>query len=602
MNQRRRARSEQMAQMAVEQTASLAQQARYGPLLGPQPARSGLGLLGAAVTDSTPRRATRTGAVEETRRPQAAATWLDDAASSREKRRKLHTPQAPAAPASSGGKSTPRARANMHATPLFSPLQTQLRMTPRLKGFSNIGNSCYMSAVLTSVLRLQVVADAILSTARLYEAADKAAAAEAAEQQQQQQQLLPLTPPTPPVAAAPELPPAAALDFDDAGSALSTPPVASTTAPPADDTPSDRQPTDATPRTYIDITNTPTTPTTPASPVPPPPSRGRLLPFLAESVKGIASGGAVGIRPDGLKNAVTEAKASFRGNDQQDAHEFLVGLLEILHQEILDVKHAAGRPNRSKTTASRLKCRRETDDAPAALSASFVRRLAEGALKKVFSCARLGCPSLPTTVVEKFLVLSFPVREAGPLQLVPLVAQCFRNEAEIERDCPQCKGKSGVATTSLHALPHVLFLHANRFIMHVMGVDGETVVTIDKQNSKIVIPEVLDLRPLLPKTDDYDDDDVSYPAEDAVSFTSECELSCRRPLDPGLRSSTSCRYALRSVIHHLGDSHTSGHYVTDFKHSDGKWWRADDSVVTPVKTPSLASSSAYIIVFERIPA
>ncbi|KAJ9454625.1 hypothetical protein DIPPA_16806 [Diplonema papillatum] len=57
-----------------------------------------------------------------------------------------------------------------------------------------------------------------------------------------------------------------------------------------------------------------------------------------------------------------------------------------------------------------------------------------------------------------------------------------------------------------------------------MRVDGETVVTIDKQNRKIVIPEVLDLQPLrLPKTDD--DDVVSYPAEDAMPFTSECELT-----------------------------------------------------------------------------
>ena len=34
-------------------------------------------------------------------------------------------------------------------------------------GFTNIGNTCYMSAVLSALLRLSAFADAVLSTYRL---------------------------------------------------------------------------------------------------------------------------------------------------------------------------------------------------------------------------------------------------------------------------------------------------------------------------------------------------------------------------------------------------------------------------------------------------
>ena len=39
---------------------------------------------------------------------------------------------------------------------------------PRLGGFANIGNTCYMSAVLSAVLRLRLFSDAVLSTNRIY--------------------------------------------------------------------------------------------------------------------------------------------------------------------------------------------------------------------------------------------------------------------------------------------------------------------------------------------------------------------------------------------------------------------------------------------------
>lgn len=41
------------------------------------------------------------------------------------------------------------------------------------------------------------------------------------------------------------------------------------------------------------------------------------------------------------------------------------------------------------------------------------------------------------------------------------------------------------------------------------------------------------------------------------------------------------RYRVAGIIYHLGISMQSGHYKAEFRDDQGRWWRADDTQVSP---------------------
>ena len=64
----------------------------------------------------------------------------------------------------------------------------------------------------------------------------------------------------------------------------------------------------------------------------------------------------------------------------------------------------------------------------------------------------------------------------------------------------------------------------------------------------------------------------------------------------GLRS-----YRLIGVVHHHGNSVTSGHYTADFYHHEDKaWYTADDSIVRKKEKSLVVSRTAYIFLYELI--
>ena len=55
-------------------------------------------------------------------------------------------------------------------------------------------------------------------------------------------------------------------------------------------------------------------------------------------------------------------------------------------------------------------------------------------------------------------------------------------------------------------------------------------------------------------------------------------------------------YQLRGLIEHVGPSFANGHYVSYF-FTEENWYKADDSVITPVSWQIVSDIEAYILLY-----
>ena len=340
-----------------------------------------------------------------------------------------------------------------------------------------------------------------------------------------------------------------------------------------------------------------------------------ILKFLHNVASGVASGGLVGIRPSELKNAIASKRSTFRGNDQQDAHEFLVSFLDLLDTEISSIgggEHLSVQPSYSK---------------------SLVKRLLQSKITKHFTCTECNrgiekpelytCLSVPLpkkitkkreiTIEDKPSVVSIRSDDSSltasdeendlfrsddevlnttppPVnKLSGLLSASLEGESSISRNCEFCNSKNSRVSTQIAELPHYLVIHVNRFKIVQRG--GEfTNFQVVKDDQAISISETLDLKPFTSSTD------LSYPPDLNFSFSDSGEVISH----PREVQSLKLTYSLRSVVHHFGVSTNSGHYVTDYLGDDLVWYNANDSVISPTTSPAREDSkTCYLLFYER---
>eukprot|EP00756_Hemistasia_phaeocysticola_P015573 Hpha_TRINITY_DN15420_c0_g1::TRINITY_DN15420_c0_g1_i2::g.176888::m.176888 len=293
-----------------------------------------------------------------------------------------------------------------------------------------------------------------------------------------------------------------------------------------------------------------------------------------------------------LKDLVGREKAAFRGNRQQDAHEFAVTLLDSLHEEVTSVYG------------------REKENTLACNSASLVRRLFECGAEKKLGC--LQCDGGTARYEERFFVVSAPIKDrihdtavdvdnlnpAPAPSLSSLLRHNFFNSECVERKCPGCSHGESELRIRISQLPYVMLLHAKRF--HVEWRDGQ--VYTQKLLDDVVVPPVLDVSDLLAAG-------CKQPAERATSFGEGgvLNLSTHRPLGHR-RPGGGGVYRLRAAVLHLGTGVRSGHYVSYFRSGDGQWWYADDERVTQltgsdrdVCSRRSLTRNGYLFVYEWSP-
>ncbi|XP_065188483.1 ubiquitin carboxyl-terminal hydrolase 3-like [Sycon ciliatum] len=262
---------------------------------------------------------------------------------------------------------------------------------------------------------------------------------------------------------------------------------------------------------------------------------------------------ATAISPDALFSALWKVAPSFRGYQQQDAHEFMRYLLDRLHYELVTlVDHKTGD------------------------STTIVNRMFGGVLRNEVDCLECRQKSIKH---DPFLDLSLGIperfaqrkgrgkeKELGVCHLKDCISHfCDMEELSDTEQylCEKCRQRQrSTKKFYLRDLPPVLCLHLKRFRYALSA------------RSK------LDLF-------------VEFPLEG---------LDLKDFMSPNAEMSKSTLYDLSAVVVHHGSGVGSGHY-TAYGHSAkaGGWFHFNDSTVTCSTADAVSNCKAYLLFYLQRP-
>ncbi|KAL6534873.1 hypothetical protein OROGR_013548 [Orobanche gracilis] len=226
---------------------------------------------------------------------------------------------------------------------------------------------------------------------------------------------------------------------------------------------------------------------------------------------------------------------NFRNARQEDAHEYMVNLLESMHKCCL--------PSGVHS------------ESPSAYEKSLVHKIFGGHLRSQVKC--MQC-SYCSNKFDPFLDLSLEIVRADSLlkALAHFTAKEQLDEGTKQYQCQQCRQKvKALKQLTIHKAPHVLTVHLKRFSSDTPG---------RKIDKKISFGPTLDLKPFV----------TGY-------------------YDGGLN------YTLYGVLVHAGWSTHSGHYYCFVRTSSGMWYSLDDNQVFQVNERRVLEQKAYMLFYVR---
>ncbi|XP_006814000.1 ubiquitin carboxyl-terminal hydrolase 8-like [Saccoglossus kowalevskii] len=285
---------------------------------------------------------------------------------------------------------------------------------------------------------------------------------------------------------------------------------------------------------------------------------GKVAEEFAVVINAIWSGHYRSISPRDFKLTVSKFVPQFAGYEQQDSQEFLLFLLDGLHEDLNRVKHRKYIEEKDNTHL--------TDDQAAQLAWNNHKRLNEsimvelfqGQFKSTLQC--LFCQKKSVTY-DAFMYLSLPLLSNNRCSLY----DCVKNFTKLEKVggadkwfCPKCKvHREANKRIEIWKLPHILLIHLKRFSYE--GVWRHKLQT-----------------------------DVDFPINN-LDMSSHV-------IGPKKRSS----YNLYAVSNHYGTM-DGGHYTAFCKNAiRQKWYKFDDTEVYEMPTRNVKSSAAYILFYTSI--
>eukprot|EP01006_Ploeotia_vitrea_P050083 TRINITY_DN67408_c1_g1_i2.p1 TRINITY_DN67408_c1_g1~~TRINITY_DN67408_c1_g1_i2.p1 ORF type:complete len:758 (-),score=58.14 TRINITY_DN67408_c1_g1_i2:1130-3403(-) len=299
-----------------------------------------------------------------------------------------------------------------------------------------------------------------------------------------------------------------------------------------------------------------------------------------------------------LKSAFAKEFPNFAANIQQDGHEFLVLVLDLLHSQLknTNTNQVFGPQESNGVTTDEQNWSSFKAD-----NNSIIADTLYGQLQSQLTCKSCGKTS---TTYDPFadLSLSIPPTQSPPVTLDDCLHLFTKPETLLDYRCLQCnKTATTTKTVTIHRPPKVLIIHIKRFRYYGDYNEGHC--------RKISTPVEF------PKTD-FD----------------------LKPFSTHALSSKPARfsgpYTLLGVINHVGGCSSGGHYTAliNFKHpssspllgsnnhqalpsspstkpkTEPAWYLFNDSFVTRDATAMSSSavhgplgvcSSAYLLVYER---
>ncbi|PSS13940.1 Ubiquitin carboxyl-terminal hydrolase [Actinidia chinensis var. chinensis] len=241
------------------------------------------------------------------------------------------------------------------------------------------------------------------------------------------------------------------------------------------------------------------------------------------------------LAPKDLVSNLRCISRSFRNARQEDAHEYMVNLLESMHKCCLP----AGVPSES----------------PSAYEKSLVHKIFGGRLRSQVKCVQC---SFCSNKFDPFLDLSLEINKAESLNkaLSHFTAKEYLDGGERLYHCQKCRLKvKALKQLTIYKAPCVLTIHLKRFGTHQPG---------QKIDKNVHFGPTLDLKPFV--TGPYDGE---------------------------------LKYTLYGVLVHAGWNTHSGHYYCFVRTSSGMWYILDDHQVRQVSEKVVLEQKAYMLFYVR---
>ncbi|GJQ81712.1 hypothetical protein Trydic_g9153 [Trypoxylus dichotomus] len=242
------------------------------------------------------------------------------------------------------------------------------------------------------------------------------------------------------------------------------------------------------------------------------------------------------------------------GYEQQDAHEFFMATLNVLHNhckdEVNPVENKALHNNHEN-----VKCM------------CIIDQIFTGGLQSDVVCQ--NCNGVSTTIdpIWDFSLDLGPVTFGGrpPSSLIDCLERFTRAEdlgLDAKIMCSNCKSyQVSTKQLTMKTLPIVVTFHLKRF-QHSKEIEK-------KISTLISFPEMLDMTPF---------------------------MSRPRILDP---IPSDNRYSLFAVINHLGNSINAGHYTAYVRQQRDYWYKCDDHVITRANLKEVLDSEGYLLFYHK---
>jgi len=271
-------------------------------------------------------------------------------------------------------------------------------------------------------------------------------------------------------------------------------------------------------------------------------------------------GGAPAALSRPVKEKIDQLTDRFKGSQQRDSHEFLGELIDRIHDELSGNEvnsNDNGNVMSPIASDSGKSGRKLSQDAIVEPVDEFFRWNVEVSLK----CKSCG---YSRSKEEMYRYLSIDIGDGNfdprdPNFIKPRVDSClasFFSAEDREINCEKCQGgKIATQTMKVLSKPKVMLLHLKRFFM------VEKQIT-DNDNSP-------SLEIVLKKN--------KVPVELTTKLSID-NLLANKPIGTSLPSK---EYHLKSIVYHIGNTSSSGHYTTDaLRRDDGKdqWVSFDDGV------------------------
>lgn len=251
------------------------------------------------------------------------------------------------------------------------------------------------------------------------------------------------------------------------------------------------------------------------------------------------------------------------GYFQQDAHEFLIVALNILH---MHCKGMIAVPSKNDHICN-----------------CIIDQIFTGFLQSELVCAK--CNNISNTI-EPFWDLSLGLGtspdlhyqnqekadslsdSSEPQSLFDCLERFTQPECVGGRACESCGSyQSSTKQMTLQKLPLVISFHFKRLL------------GVGKNRNFISFPECLDMTPF-----------ISSVRSTGATEMSETVHSCI--------SHSDNKFYLFAVVNHAGDF-DSGHYYTFVRQHKSKWFKCDDHLVTKASIQEVLSSEAYLLFYHK---